>query len=100
MTTPFELLFGMKPRLPSFPHQDVQRIHYGESFASDRLHELQKARQIANQNMSTKSEQTKQLHLTKNQNLITLKVVTWCFLQNMTFRGKNKKVSCKMGWSC
>jgi len=25
-TTPFELLFGTKPRLPSFPNPDIQRI--------------------------------------------------------------------------
>lgn len=36
-TTPFELLFGMKPILPALPAQDIQRIHYGEDFASDRI---------------------------------------------------------------
>ncbi len=36
-TTPFELLYGMKPRTPSIPGQDVQRKFYGESFASERL---------------------------------------------------------------
>ncbi len=30
-TMPFELLFGTKPRLPSFPNPDIQRVHYGES---------------------------------------------------------------------
>jgi len=29
-TTPFELLFGNKPRLPSFPNPDIQRLHYGD----------------------------------------------------------------------
>jgi transposase InsO family protein len=29
-TTPFELLFGEKARLPSFPNEDIQQIHYGE----------------------------------------------------------------------
>jgi hypothetical protein len=28
--TPFELLFGTKTRLPSFPNPDIQRMHYGE----------------------------------------------------------------------
>ncbi len=30
-TMPFELLFGIKPRLPSFPNPDIPRVHYGES---------------------------------------------------------------------
>jgi hypothetical protein len=40
----------MKPRLPSFPNQDIQRLHYGESFASQRLQILQKARSVAFEN--------------------------------------------------
>ena len=94
MTTPFELLFGMKPRLPSFPHQDVQRIHYGESFASDRLHELQKARQIANQNMSHKSEQTKQA-FDKQSKPHNFKVGDMVLFAEHDFRGKNKKLAAK-----
>ncbi len=33
-TTPFELLFGEKARLPSFPNEDIQQIHYGETSAA------------------------------------------------------------------
>jgi hypothetical protein len=29
--TPFELLFGEKPRLLSFPNPNIQRLHYGKS---------------------------------------------------------------------
>ena len=47
MTTPFELLYGMKPRTPSFPGSDLQKLHYGESFAAQRLQILQSARKIA-----------------------------------------------------
>jgi len=36
-TTPYELLYGMKPRTPSIPGQDIQRKFYGESFAGERL---------------------------------------------------------------
>ena len=43
-TTPFELLYGMKARTPSLPGQDIQQKFYGESFASERLQILQKAR--------------------------------------------------------
>ena len=46
-TTPYELLYGMKPRTPSLPATDIQRKFYGESFASERLQILQKAREIA-----------------------------------------------------
>jgi hypothetical protein len=33
--TPFELLFGEKAWLPSFPNEDIQQIHYGETSAAD-----------------------------------------------------------------
>jgi hypothetical protein len=36
-TTPFELLFGVRPRLPSLPTPEIQRQHYGESFPAERL---------------------------------------------------------------
>ena len=49
MTTPFELLFGIKSRTPSFPFQDVQKLHYGESFAAERLQIWKQARLIAQQ---------------------------------------------------
>jgi hypothetical protein len=34
-TTPFELLFGEKPRLSSFPNPDIQHLHYGESTSAE-----------------------------------------------------------------
>jgi hypothetical protein len=34
-TMPFELLFGKKARLPSFPNKDIQQIHYGETSAAE-----------------------------------------------------------------
>jgi transposase InsO family protein len=46
-TTPFELLFGEKPRMPSFPNPDIQRLHYGESTAAERYQLLQKIRFLA-----------------------------------------------------
>jgi hypothetical protein len=41
-TTPFELLFGTKPRLPSFPNPDIQKVHYGESTLAEQYQILQK----------------------------------------------------------
>jgi hypothetical protein len=46
-TTPFELLFGEKPRMPSFPNPDIQRLHYGESTAAECYQLLQKIRFLA-----------------------------------------------------
>jgi len=46
-TTPFELLFGVKPRLPSLPAPDIECHHYGESFEAERLQMLQQARKLA-----------------------------------------------------
>jgi hypothetical protein len=36
-TTPFELLFGVRPRLPSLPAPEIQCQHYRESFPAERL---------------------------------------------------------------
>ena len=49
-TTQFELLFGVKPRLPSLPAPEIEWQHYGESFPAERLQLLQHARQVACKN--------------------------------------------------
>ena len=59
MSTPFELLYGMKPRHPSFPSQDMQRLHHGESFASQRIQILQKARLVAFEHTQKQGENYK-----------------------------------------
>ena len=61
-TTPYELLYGMKPRTPSLPAADIQRKFYGESFASERLQILQKAREIAKQNIEDSQAKYKAQH--------------------------------------
>ena len=61
-TTPYELLYGMKPRTPSLPASDIQRKFYGESFASERLQILQKAREIAKANIEKSQEKYKHQH--------------------------------------
>jgi hypothetical protein len=48
-TTQFEFQFGVRPRLPSLPAPDIQRVHYGESFPAERLQMLQHACQVARQ---------------------------------------------------
>ena len=94
MTTPFELLFGMKPRIPSFPHQDVQRVHYGESFASERVQQLQKARQVALENMQVKSDQVK-TQFDQKAVAHDFKVGDLVLFAEHDFRGKNKKLAQK-----
>ncbi len=56
-TMPLELLFGTKPRLPSFPNPDIQRMHYGESTLAERYQLLQKIRFIA-KNISQQKQET------------------------------------------
>ena len=94
MTTPFELLFGMKPRIPSLPHQDVQRVHYGESFASERLLELQKARQIAQQNIQTKTEHVK-TQFDQKASAHNFKIGDLVLFSEHNFQGRNKKLAPK-----
>jgi len=38
------LVFVEKPRLPSFPNPDIQRLHYGKSTAAECYQLLQKIR--------------------------------------------------------
>jgi hypothetical protein len=45
--TLFELLLGEKARLPSFPNEDIQKIHYSETSATERFNLLQKLRKRA-----------------------------------------------------
>jgi hypothetical protein len=58
-TTPFELLFGLKPRLPSLPAPDIERHHYGESFAAERLQMLHQARKLTRQTAMEQGEKYK-----------------------------------------
>ena len=90
MYTPFELLYGMKPRLPSFPNQDTQRLHNGESFASQRLQILQKARAVAFEN-SQKQGETYRAQYDKRTTPHTYKIC------DLGFLSRNKKLA-PNGW--
>ena len=74
MTTPFELFYRLKPRTPSFPGSDIERLLYGESFTAERLQILQSARKIAKQNFDEKLQNTK-YSLTKILSTISLLLV-------------------------
>ena len=59
MTTPFELSYRVKARFPSIPNPDIQNLHYGKSFASERLQILKHARQLANAHSAQNSKNYK-----------------------------------------
>jgi hypothetical protein len=58
-TTPFELLFGEKAQLPSFPNEDIRNIHYSETSSAERFNLLQKIQKIAHEHDSTNGQKTK-----------------------------------------
>jgi len=59
-TTPFELLFGEKARIPSFPNKDIQKVHYCETSAAERFNLLQKLRKIAHENATANGQKKKE----------------------------------------
>ncbi len=58
-TTPFELLFGEKPKMPSFPNPEIQRTYYGELTSAERYQLLQKIRFLAKTLQQTKLKKLK-----------------------------------------
>jgi hypothetical protein len=93
-TTPFELLFGVRPRLPSLPAPDIQRVHYGESFPAERLQLLQHARQVARQHAAAQGQKYKQ-NFDTNSAPHKFKIDQKVWLYNTTTLGKNPKLTPK-----
>jgi hypothetical protein len=94
-TTPFELLFGIRPRLPSLPAPEIQHQHYGESFPAERLQLLQHARQIARKN--TEQQGLKYKANSDHHAVLPLTNLKWikrCGCQT-TALGKNPKLTPK-----
>ena len=91
-TMPFELLFGVKPRLPSLPAPEIKRVHYGKSFAAERLQILQHARKMAHE---TATEQGKKYKLNYDTKAAPhkFKIGQKIFLNDSTSLGKNSKLS-------
>jgi hypothetical protein len=91
-STPFELTYGMKPRLPTFPIPELQRISYGEGFVAERLQILRKARQIALDHSFEAATAYKDYHDQKasKHNLVE---GDYAYIDNQLFLGKNKKLS-------
>jgi len=91
-TTPFELLFGIKPRLPSFPAPEIERAHYGETFAAERLQILQHARKMAHESATDQGKKYKAYYDAKAQPH-QFKIGQKIFLNDSTSLGKNSKLS-------
>jgi hypothetical protein len=95
-TTPFELLFGTKPRLPSFPNPDIQTKHYGETTSAERYQLLQKIRFIAKNIGQQKQESYKNnFDKTALPHSFNLDDLVW--YEDFTPLGKNPKLTPK--WS-
>jgi hypothetical protein len=86
-TFPFELLFGVRPRLPSLPAPEIQCQHYGESFPAERLQLLQHARQIARQHAEQQGIKYKD-NFDKNSAPHNFKIDQKVWLSDTTALGK------------
>jgi hypothetical protein len=93
-TTPFELLFGIRPRLPSLPAPEIQCQHYGESFLAERLQLLQYARQIACKNAEQQGLKYK-ANFDQNAAPHKFKVDERVWLSDTRALGKNPKLTPK-----
>jgi hypothetical protein len=91
-TTPFELLFGVKPRLPSLPAPEIERHHYGESFAAERLQMLHQARKLARQIAHDQGEKYKNSY-DQNSAQHNFAIGQKVWLSDTTSIGKNAKLA-------
>jgi len=91
-TTPFELLFGEKARLPSFPNEDIQQIHYRETSAAERFNLLQKLRAKAHQSATEHGLKSKST-FDKNTVPLKFKIGDNVFISNDFYDGKNPKLA-------
>jgi hypothetical protein len=89
-TTPFELLFGEKARLPSFPNEDIQQLHYGETSAAERFNFLQKLRAKAHQSATEHGLKSKN---TLDRNTHKFKIGDKVLISNNFYVGKNPKLA-------
>jgi hypothetical protein len=91
-TMPFELLFGEKARLPSFPNEDIQQIHYSETSAAEHFNLLQKIRAKAHQFATQNGEKSKN-NFDKNASAHKFKIGDKVLISNDYYTGKNPKLA-------
>jgi hypothetical protein len=93
-TTPFELLFGEKPRMPSFPNPEIQRTYYGNSSAAERYQLLQKIRFLAKNIAADQGEKIKD-NFDKSVLPHDFKINDLVWYEDFTPLGKNAKLTPK-----
>ncbi len=91
-TTLFKLLFGEKARLPSFPKEDIQQIHYSETSAAEQFNFLQKLRAKAHQ-FSTKYGEKSKNNFDRNASAHKFKIGDKVLISNDFYTGKNPKLA-------
>ena len=89
---PFELLFGEKGRLPFFPNEDIQQIHYGETSVAERFNLLQKLRAKAHQSATEHGLKSKST-FDKNTVPHKLKISDKVLISNDFYVSKNPKLA-------
>ena len=87
-TIPFELLFGEKARLPSFPNKDFQQIHYVETSGAERFNFLQRLRAKAHQ-FATEHRLKSKTNFDKNASDHKFKIGDKVLISNDFYTGKN-----------
>jgi len=93
-TTAFELLFGEKARLPSFPNEDIPQIHYGEDSAAERFNLLQTLRAKAHQITTEHGLKTK-TNFDKNTSDYKFEIGDKVLISNDFHSGKYPKLAPK-----
>jgi hypothetical protein len=96
-TMPFELFFGTKPHLPSFPNPDIQQVHYGKSTSAKCYQLLQKIRLIA-KNIAKAKEDNSKSNFDKNALPHSFNINDLVWYEDFAPLGKNPKLTPK--WSC
>ncbi len=91
-TTPFELLFVEKARLPSFPNEDIQQIHYGETSAAELFNLLQKIRAKAHLFAAEHGQKLKN-NFDKTASAHKFKIGDMVLISNDFYIGKNPKLA-------
>jgi hypothetical protein len=94
VTTPFELLFGVRPRLLSLPAPEIQCQHYGEFFPAERLQLLTYASQVARQHAEQQGIKYKD-YFDKHAAPHNFKIDQKMWLSDTTALGKNPKLTPK-----
>jgi hypothetical protein len=89
--TPFELLFGEKARLPSFPNEDIQKLRYCETSVVECFNLLQKLSKTAHQFATENCGKTK-MRFYRNTSAHKFKIVNKVLFSNVFSTGKNPKL--------